>query len=82
VYQGKELISLKINQIEKSDEIVDNTISFYMNESKQVTIELADLPSPPEDYYAVYINIDGFAQYYYDEAVRREKFLIYKNMLV
>jgi hypothetical protein len=70
---GKELISLKINQIEKSDEIVDNTISFYMNESKQVTIELADLPSPPEDYYAVYINIDGFAQYYYDEAVRREK---------
>jgi hypothetical protein len=73
VPEGKELISLKINDIEKSGEIVGNTISFQMDENKIVIIELVDIPILKEEYYAVYINIDGFAYHYYEEAVRRGK---------
>jgi predicted AlkP superfamily pyrophosphatase or phosphodiesterase len=64
----EELSSFKINNFEKIDELTNDTYSFVIIEDTIVTIEKK---VPEEDYYAVYINIDGFPKHIYDEALSK-----------
>ncbi len=63
----EELSSFKINDIEKIDELTNDTYTFVMMEDTTITVEI----NPQKKYYAVYINIDGFPKYIYDEALNR-----------
>ncbi len=68
----------KVTRTIKEDVVVDLVATLYYQgedgnleilerEPVQVTVKRDD------DTYVVYINIDGFAQYYYDEAISRNK---------
>ncbi len=63
----EELSSFKINDIEKIDELTNDTYTFVIMEDTIITVEI----NPHKKYYAVYINIDGFPKYIYDEALSR-----------
>lgn len=64
----QELSSFKINNVEKIDELTGDIYTFVIIEDTIVTIEKT---VSKEEYYAVYINIDGFPKHIYDEALSR-----------
>lgn len=69
---SSEVASFKVNGIEKVSELIDDTYTFIIIKDTTITIEYITVIPPEEiEYYAVYINLDGFPRYIYDEAKQR-----------